>query len=56
MSIAEKLKNCPEGTKLYSTIWGEVTFIKVNGLNNIEVKDGDGFRQVLYPNGNYVKL
>lgn len=53
MNVAEKLKNCPEGTKLYSTIWGEVTFIKVNGLNNIEVKDRDGFRQVFYPDGKY---
>lgn len=30
MNIAEILKYCPEGTKLYSTVYGEVTFYKLN--------------------------
>ena len=30
MNIAEILKYCPEGIKLYTTIWGEVTFIEVS--------------------------
>lgn len=30
MNIAKILKNCPKGTKLYSPIFGEVTFIEVN--------------------------
>lgn len=30
MNIANLLKYCPEGIKLYTTIWGEVTFIEVS--------------------------
>ena len=30
MNIAGILKYCPEGIKLYTTIWGEVTFIEVS--------------------------
>lgn len=30
MNIAGILKYCPEGTKLYSTVYGEVTFYKLN--------------------------
>ena len=30
MNIAEILRHCPKGTKLYSTIFGEVTLDKVN--------------------------
>ena len=30
MNIAEILKDCPKGTKLYSPLFGEVTFIEVN--------------------------
>lgn len=29
IDLTKILKDCPEGTKLYTTIWGEVTFIKV---------------------------
>ena len=30
MNIANLLKYCPKGIKLYTTIWGEVTFIEVS--------------------------
>lgn len=30
MNIAEILRHCPKGTKLYSTIFGEVTLDKIN--------------------------
>lgn len=30
INLTKILKDCPEGTKLYTTIWGEVTFIKVS--------------------------
>ena len=30
LNLKKKLKNCPEGTKLYSTIYGVVEFIKVD--------------------------
>lgn len=29
MNIAEILKDCPKGTKLYSSLYGEVEFVKV---------------------------
>lgn len=30
IDLTKILKGCPEGTKLYTTIWGEVTFIEVS--------------------------
>lgn len=30
IDLTKILKNCPKGTKLYTPIWGEVTFIGVN--------------------------
>ena len=30
IDLTKILKDCPKGTKLYTTIWGEVTFIKVS--------------------------
>ena len=29
INIAEKLKNCPKGTKLYSPVFGEVEFVRI---------------------------
>lgn len=29
MNVAEKLKKCPRGTKLYSSLWGEVELMEV---------------------------
>ena len=28
LNLVEILKDCPEGTKLYTPIWGEVVFIE----------------------------
>lgn len=30
INIAEKLKDCPEGTKLYSPLYGEVEFVRID--------------------------
>ena len=30
MSLAEILKNCPKGTKLYSPIYGEVEYMEIS--------------------------
>lgn len=53
MNIAEILKNCPEGTKLYSPVWGNVELVKVNALNNIEIRDSNEIKYIIYPNGKY---
>lgn len=43
INLVEKLKNAPKGTKLYSTIFGEVKFQRItDGEYPIEVKSGDG--------------
>lgn len=34
LNLVEILKDCPEGTKLYSTIYGDVEFVKVS--NHLE--------------------
>lgn len=34
LNLVEILKDCPKGAKLYSTIYGEVEFDKVNPSNN----------------------
>jgi hypothetical protein len=36
MNIAEILKNCPKGTKLYSPLYGEVELYKVEELDGVE--------------------
>ena len=43
LNLCEILKNCPKGTKLYSTIFGEVEFLKVNNINQIVVTIGDKY-------------
>ena len=30
IDLTQILKDCPKGTKFYTPIWGEVTFIKIN--------------------------
>ena len=44
MNLVEILKDCPEGTKLYSPIFGEVELVKVYNDENypIEVKLNNG--------------
>lgn len=34
LNLVKILKDCPEGTKLYTPIWGEVVFIKVRKNKN----------------------
>ena len=45
LNLVEILKNCPKGTKLYSTIYGDVEFIRVNQNTDvyypIEIKLSD---------------
>lgn len=48
INLFEILKDCPKGTKLYSTIHGSVNFIGMNDKDNtypieVEVLDDDGF-------------
>ena len=44
LNLVEILKDCPSGTKLYSTIFGDVKFeeINENRLHPIIVRIGDG--------------
>lgn len=37
LNIAELLKDCPKGTKLYTTVWGDVKFIKLCDMGMITV-------------------
>lgn len=56
MNIAEILKYCPEGTRLYSPIFGEVDFIQVLPLTNmIRVRPikSPGVRQEFYEDGTF---
>lgn len=44
LNLVEILKDCPQGTKLYSTIYGDVKFIRVNQNDDvypIEIKLSD---------------
>lgn len=43
LNLIEILKDCPKGTKLYSTVFGDVEFVKVykNKVFPIEVKRSD---------------
>lgn len=38
IDLTEILKHCPEGTKLYSPIYGEVTFTRISIINTILCK------------------
>ena len=53
MNIAEILKNCPGGTKLYSPICGEVEFECVTTLGNIRCIENSYCKRLFYPNGTY---
>ena len=52
MNIAEILKNAPEGTKLYSPAFGEVTLKSVCS-NEISVIDSTNIVRAFYNNGNF---
>ena len=56
LNIAEILKNCPTGTKLYSPIFGELLFHQVTGDGWIKVENiGTKIVETFYPNGLYSK-
>lgn len=59
MNLAEILKYCPKGTKLYSTIWGDVTLDNVI-LENIKfpitLQDSTGCQHVLTEQGYYIYI
>ena len=55
MEVYKILANYVEiGTKLYSTIWGEVEFLGMNSFNNIVLNAFDG-KHIIYPNGKYTE-
>lgn len=53
-TIAEILKDCPEGMELYSPIFGKCTFIDIT-INRINVRMGDNTTTCFYANGQYYK-
>ena len=53
MNIANLLKYCPKGTKLYSTIWGNVTLSNIFSMGNIAIKTSDEHVEELFDNGRY---
>ena len=45
LNLVEILKDCPKGTKLYSTVYGEVEFDCINkGENSVKFVKSDGYR------------
>lgn len=54
MNIAEILKNCPEGMKLYSPIYGEMEFIEImTSTGSIHCRTNKGKPHYFYPDGKY---
>lgn len=54
MSIAEILKNCPKGMKLYSPIYGEMKFIQIMAsTGNIHCRTSKDEPHYFYPDGKY---
>lgn len=49
-TLAERIKDLPEGTKLYSPCYGEVTFVKTTD-NGITCRDAGGWEQGFFANG-----
>ena len=57
MNIAEILKYCPKGTKLYSPIFGDVVFDEVCSETNkypIKIQDYAGFHHAVTEHGYYL--
>ena len=45
LNLVEILKDCPKGTKLYSTVYGEVEFDWINrGEDSVKFIKSDGYR------------
>ena len=57
LNLVEILKDCPEGTKLYSTVWGEVELcaVECNNTYPICVKDNIGNTGWLTSNGKFIE-
>ena len=53
MNVAKLLKYCPKGTKLYSTVFGEVKFSEVSPDNMIVVTIKDDWKRVFRKDGSY---
>lgn len=51
MNIAEILKKCPKGTKLYSTVFGDVYFQRVRNKDLIEVTSDCDVLHEFFSNG-----
>lgn len=56
INIAEILKDCPKGTKLYSPIFGKEELVNINDKERyqIHVKDGSGNIQAFTENGYFI--
>ena len=37
LDLTKILKGCPEGTKLYSIIYGEISFAKINNFKDYTI-------------------
>ena len=57
LNLLEILKDCPKGTKLYSTILGEVKLYKVKDNNTypIGIEDKEGAQSWLTSNGKFME-
>lgn len=53
MNIAEILKYCPKGTKLYSTVFGEVKFLEIYLDSMIMVLIKEGYKRVFHKDGSF---
>lgn len=54
--LTKILKDCPEGTKLYTTVWGEVTFYRINSekpIYPIYIETDSGYIPALTKEGCY---
>ena len=56
LNLMEILKNCPKGTKLYSTIFGEVTFCYIDESEEYPIKiiEKGGCKGSVLANGKHV--
>ena len=58
LNLVEILKDCPKGTKFYTTVWGEVSFEKIvdGEVYTIEINTGSGYNHYyLTKEGCYIK-
>ena len=54
IDLTKILKDCPKGTKLYSTIFGEVEFVRVNNIYQILVSIEDKYYYYFTPKGVFI--